>query len=110
MSPVPLYQAKADLFRTLGHPVRVRVLELLADRPRMVRELLADLGIEPSSLSQQLGVLRRSGLVTSSRSGTAVVYSLNTPHVSDLLAAGRQILTSVWTDTEDMLAELRESS
>ncbi|MDO9495982.1 MAG: metalloregulator ArsR/SmtB family transcription factor [Nocardioides sp.] len=110
MSPVPLYQAKADLFRTLGHPVRVRVLELLAERPKLVRELLSDLEIEPSSLSQQLGVLRRSGLVTSSRSGTAVVYSLTTPHVTDLLAASRQILASVWTDTEGLLAELRDSS
>ena len=62
--PVPLYQAKAEFFRMLGHPVRIRVLELLQDGPKPVRDLLAETGIEPSSLSQQLAVLRRSGIVT----------------------------------------------
>jgi DNA-binding transcriptional ArsR family regulator len=47
---VPLYQAKAELFRTLGHPMRIRVLELLQDGPKQVRELLADTGAEASSL------------------------------------------------------------
>jgi len=48
----------------LGHPVRIRVLELLHDGPKPVRDLLAEIDIEPSSLSQQLAVLRRSGIVT----------------------------------------------
>ena len=60
--PVPLYQAKAELFRTLGHPVRIRVLELLQDGPKPVRELLAVRSrSRPSNLSQQLAVLRRAG-------------------------------------------------
>ncbi|MCC0093387.1 ArsR family transcriptional regulator [Streptomyces flavotricini] len=59
--PVPLYQAKAEFFRMLGHPVRIRVLELLQDEPMPVRELLAAIEVEPSALSQQLAVLRRSG-------------------------------------------------
>jgi ArsR family transcriptional regulator len=50
----PLHHSKAELFRTLGHPVRIRVLELLEDRPMAVRELLADIEVESSSLSQQL--------------------------------------------------------
>ncbi len=64
---VPLHQAKAEPFRTLGHPVRIGVLELLQHGPLPVRDLLADTGVEASNLSQQLGVLRRAGLVTSSR-------------------------------------------
>ncbi len=60
----PLYQAKAEFFRMLGHPVRIRVLELLQDGPLPVRDLLAAIEVEPSSLSQQLAVLRRSGIVT----------------------------------------------
>ncbi|WP_181312063.1 ArsR/SmtB family transcription factor [Nocardioides campestrisoli] len=107
---VPLYEAKADLFRTLGHPTRVRVLELLAERPRQVKELLAEIGIEASNLSQQLSVLRRAGLVTASRQGVAVTYAAASPQIADLLAAGRTILASVWSDTEGMLHELRETS
>lgn len=89
---VPLYQAKAEFFRTLGHPVRIRVLELLQDGPRPVRELLAEIDVEASSLSQQLAVLRRTQLVNATRDGNTVVYELSTPDVADLLSAGRRIL------------------
>lgn len=108
MSSVPLYQAKAELFRTLGHPIRIRVLELLQDGPLPVRHLLGDLDIEASNLSQQLAVLRRAGLVTSARDGSTVLYTLATPDVADLLAAGRQILASRWRDAEGLLAELNQ--
>ncbi|MCF2533833.1 ArsR/SmtB family transcription factor, partial [Yinghuangia soli] len=74
--PVPLYQAKAEFFRMLGHPVRIRVLELLQDGSMPVRDLLAAIEVEPSNLSQQLAVLRRSGIVTATRDGSTVVYQL----------------------------------
>ncbi|UOE19965.1 winged helix-turn-helix transcriptional regulator [Thermobifida halotolerans] len=107
--PVPLYQAKAEFFRTLGHPVRIRVLELLQDGPRPVHELLADIGVEASNLSQQLAVLRRTGLVVSRREGSVVRYELSTPQVVDLLRAARTILTSMLADQGELLAELRGS-
>ena len=107
---VPLYQAKAELFRTLGHPTRIRVLELLQGGPLAVRDLLSELEIEPSNLSQQLAVLRRSGLVTSARDGSTVLYTLATPVVADLLGAGRQILTAKLRDAEGLLAELRQDA
>jgi DNA-binding transcriptional ArsR family regulator len=103
---VPLHQAKAELFRTLGHPVRVRVLELLQDGPRPVRDLLAEIDVEPSNLSQQLAVLRRAGLVRSTRDGSLVVYALSTPDVADLLAAGRRILSSVLADRDALRDQL----
>ncbi|EFQ84434.1 transcriptional regulator, ArsR family [Aeromicrobium marinum DSM 15272] len=86
-SPVVLPDPTATLFRTLGHPVRIRVLELLQDGPRQVRDLLAVLGTSSSNLSQQLAVLRRAGLVTSSRAGGTVSYRLSTPEVGHLLEA-----------------------
>lgn len=103
---VPLYQAKAELFRTLGHPVRIRVLELLQDGPAPVRDLLTAIDVEASNLSQQLAVLRRTGLVTSARDGGAVVYALSTPAVADLLAAGRRILGLVLADRDDLRGKL----
>lgn len=105
---IPINQAKADLFRTLGHPVRIRVLELLVERPTPVRDLLVEIDVESSNLSQQLAVLRRAGLVTSSREGSLVIYSVTTAAVADLLAAGRTILDSLWSDTEGLLHELRD--
>jgi len=103
----PLYQAKAELFRTLGHPVRIRVLELLQDGPRPVHELIANIDVEPSNMSQQLAVLRRAGIVTSSREGSTVLYTLSTPDVADLLRSARLILASMITGQDELLAALR---
>lgn len=107
---VPLHQVKAELFRTLGHPARVRVLELLQDGPRPVRELLEEIDVEPSNLSHQLAVLRRAGLVTASREGGTVLYTLSTTDVAELMRAARRILTSMLSGQEDLLAELRAGS
>ncbi|MDI2124629.1 ArsR/SmtB family transcription factor [Yinghuangia seranimata] len=108
--PVPLYQAKAEFFRMLGHPVRIRVLELLQDGPMPVRDLLAQIEVEPSNLSQQLAVLRRSGIVLSVRDGSTVVYQLAGPDVADLLRAARRILTEMLVGQNELLDELREAA
>ncbi|MEU8579753.1 ArsR/SmtB family transcription factor [Streptomyces abikoensis] len=108
-APVPLYQAKAEFFRMLGHPVRIRVLELLQDGPKPVRDLLTAIEIEPSSLSQQLAVLRRSGIVTSTRTGSTVVYELAGGDVADLMSAARRILTHMLTGQNELLEELRDA-
>src|SRR6188768_2315063 len=92
---VPLYQAKAEFFKTLGHPARIRILELLSEREYPVHELLENLTIEPSNLSQQLAVLRRASLVISHRHGGEVTYSISTPEVRDLLLAARRILSGL---------------
>lgn len=107
---VPLYQAKAEFFRMLGHPVRIRVLELLQAGPLPVRELLAAIGIEPSSLSQQLAVLRRSGMVTATREGSTVVYALAGGDVAELLATARRILAQLLACQEELLTELRSGT
>ena len=106
MPGIPLHEAKADLFRTLGHPVRVRVLELLLEGPQPVHELLADIEVEPSNLSQQLAVLRRSGLVSSRREGTSVTYTLSSPEVAEMMEAARAVLTNVISGQQSLLAEL----
>ncbi|MEV5008317.1 metalloregulator ArsR/SmtB family transcription factor [Streptomyces sp. NPDC056159] len=106
---VPLYPAKAAFFRMLGHPVRMRVLKLLQDGPMPVRDLLAAIEVEPSGLSQQLAVLRRSGIVTSTREGSTVVYEPASGDVADLMRAARRILTEMLAGRNELLAELREA-
>ena len=84
----PVYVAKAELFRALGHPARIRILELLADGEQSVSTLLADIGLEPSSLSQHLAVLKRIGLVEWSRKGNAVTYRMADTSVEQFLGRG----------------------
>jgi DNA-binding transcriptional ArsR family regulator len=92
---VPLYQAKAEFFKTLGHPARIRILELLSEREYAVHELLENIAIEPSNLSQQLAVLRRASLVISHRQGGEVTYTISAPEVRELLLVAREILSGL---------------
>jgi ArsR family transcriptional regulator len=103
----PLYQVKAEFFKTLGHPARIRVLELLSQRDHSVAEMLPLVGIEPAHLSQQLAVLRRANLVTARKQGSTVHYSLTSPQVAELLAVARQILTGVLAGQAELLHDLQ---
>jgi len=106
----PLHEAKAELFRTLGHPVRIRVLELLSEREYAVHELLTRIELEPSALSQQLGVLRRAGIVRQRRDGGEVRYSLQASTVPGLLAAARATLGELLADQAQLQADLDEEA
>ena len=102
-----MYEAKADLFRTLAHPARIRVLELLSDREHAVHELLAEIPLEPSSLSHQLAVLRRTGLVRQQRVRGEVVYSILVPQTRDLLVAARLVLRELAAGQAELEQELQ---
>jgi DNA-binding transcriptional ArsR family regulator len=103
----PLYEVKANLFKGLAHPLRVRVLEVLAasagETP--VSELLEETGLEASHLSQHLAVLRNYGLVTAERRGNQVRYRLAYPQVADLLRVARALLAEILQTTERQLVE-----
>jgi ArsR family transcriptional regulator len=104
----PLSEMKADLFKALGHPARVRALEVLATGEHTVGELQPLVGIESSHLSQQLGVLRRAGLVATRKEGSTVVYTLKSPLVSELLDVSKRLLVASLAETRDMLADLAD--
>ncbi|MFF7551159.1 ArsR/SmtB family transcription factor [Streptomyces canus] len=103
----PLYQLKAEFFKTLGHPARIRVLELLSEREHAVAEMLPEVGIEPAHLSQQLAVLRRANLVVTRKEGSTVYYSLTSPNVAELLRVARAILSGVLAGQAELLADLQ---
>ncbi|WP_396912237.1 ArsR/SmtB family transcription factor [Mycolicibacterium sp.] len=107
MDSEPLYKMKAEFFKTLGHPARIRVLELLAQRDHSVAELLPEVGIETSNLSHQLGVLRRAGVVVARREANTVTYSIAAPEVAELLWVARAVLTEVLSDRVAVFEELK---
>ncbi len=100
-----LPEAKSDLFRSLGHPVRIRVLELLADGPVRVSDLRQATDLEASNLSQHLGVLRRQRLIVSSRADGQIRYRLSSPEVLPLLAVAGTLLRSTLQSTSLQLFE-----
>jgi ArsR family transcriptional regulator len=100
----PLYEVKANLFKGLAHPVRVRVLEVLSMADSVsVTDLLADTGLEASHLSQHLSVLRRHNLVVAERRASQVFYRLAYPEVANLLIASRTLLVKILETTQQQL-------
>lgn len=106
----PVYQAKAEFFRILGHPVRVRTLELLREGERTVGDLQGALGLDSSGTSQHLGVLRKHGVLETRREGTSVYYRIKDPRMLQLLEVARQILTTNLTESQELLEQLADSA
>ncbi len=106
----PIAEIKAELFKALAHPARIRALELLAVSERSVGEMQSLIGVEPSHLSQQLAVLRRAGLVSTRKVGASVLYSIRDPQLAELLAVAKRMLIRSLSESEDLLAGLRASS
>jgi DNA-binding transcriptional ArsR family regulator len=106
----PLYKLKAEFFKTLGHPARIRILELLAVGELSVSELQAVVGLEGSHMSQQLAVLRRAGVVVARKQGNSVIYSLASPDMAELMLVARKVLTSVLNDQMSVLKDLKAST
>lgn len=103
----PLSEIKAELFKALGHPGRVRILEVLREGERTVAELVPLVGLEASHLSQQLGVLRRTHVVTAARSGSSVTYAIADPEIIELLAVARRFLINSLSVSRELLADLQ---
>jgi ArsR family transcriptional regulator len=115
---LPVAALKAELFRALAHPVRVRALERLVDPALESRELSAgelsvgelaeQLGLEVAQVSQQLAVLRRANVVVTRRDGNTIYYSVRDPRMSQLLAVARQLLLATLQDSQTLLVSLEE--
>lgn len=94
-----MHDYKSELFKALGHPVRLRILEILHSGEKTVSELQTALDIEASSVSQQLSIMRARQLVNSRKNGTNVFYTIRDPLIFELLVVARQIF-------ENQLAEM----
>ena len=102
----PIYRVKAEFFRLLGHPARVRILELLRAGERSVGDLQAELGLDSSSTSQQLTAMRRQGVLESRRVGTSVLYRVKDPRMFELLEVAKQILLAQLEETSALRDDL----
>jgi DNA-binding transcriptional ArsR family regulator len=106
----PVHEAKAHLFRVLGHPARVRILEILReDGERSVGALQVELELDSGGTSQHLAALRRIGLVESRREGTSVFYRVSDERVFDLLDAGRALVARWLAEQQEILRDLEAS-
>ena len=105
--PTSLQIFKADFFRALAHPIRIRILEALSSGDCSVQELQQALGLEQPIVSQHLAILRGKNVVVPRKLGTTVRYALNDPRIAKLLSVAREIFNNHLVDTRTMLKELR---
>lgn len=103
-----LQQFKADFFKALAHPLRIRILELLAEGDKNVNELQTLIGSEGSAVSQQLSILRSKNIVSGTKEGNRVTYTLRDTMIIDLLGIARQIFNNHLIDTAAMLDKFSE--
>jgi DNA-binding transcriptional ArsR family regulator len=102
-----LQELKAEFFRALAHPIRIRLLEVLTSTPdRSVQDLQRTLGIDQPIVSQQLARLRASGIVSAKKSGVTTRYSVTDPMLKDLLRIAKQILNRRLVGVQSLLREL----
>jgi DNA-binding transcriptional ArsR family regulator len=107
-TPSPQLQTlKAQFFRALAHPIRIRLLEALVARPdASVQELQRMLGLDQPIVSQQLARLRASGIVVAAKTGTTARYAVADPLLGDLLRVAKQILNRHLVGVKSLLREL----
>ena len=98
---------KAQFFRALAHPTRIRILEHLVRGTCTVQELQDALALDQPIVSQQLAVLRHQRIVSAQKEGVSVRYGLRDPLVGDLLDLARQIFNNHFDSTRGLLRELR---
>jgi len=108
--PRSLQIFKADFFRALAHPIRIRILEVLGTGEHSVQELQEALGLEQPIVSQQLAILRAKNIVTPRKVGTTVQYALSDRLITKLLSVARDIFNNHLVDTQTMLRELQREA
>ena len=106
--PQQLANFKAEFFKALAHPVRIRILDCLRAGEKSVNELSEALQIEQANVSQQLAVLRLRNIVTGTKSGSSVIYSVSDPTLFKLLDAARDIFNNQLIGVRHMLEEMKE--
>lgn len=97
----------AELFKTLGHPVRIKILHMLVDGEKCVCEMMEEIDIEQSNFSQHLGILKKQGLIDSRKDGQRVVYWISYPSVTQLVRAAEQTLSEQIGHSHSLLKFLK---
>ena len=99
---------RAEFFKALAHPVRIRILRLLRSGEKSVTELQQTLGLESSPVSQQLAILRMKNLVVARKEGAKALYAVRDPQIFQLLDLAKEMFDRHLIDSRAMLTELEQ--
>lgn len=97
---------KAEFFKALASPLRIRILDELRGGELSVSELRLRLSVEPTNLSQQLAILRSKSIIVGRKQGSNIYYSCRDPAIFKFLDAAKEIFNNHLVDIKDMLEAL----
>ena len=86
------YKAKTEIFKALGHPTRLWIVESLAVEERCVQEFVDKLNVDFSTVSRHLLVLKQAGIVEDDKRGQKVFYSLKMPCVLNFIKCAMTVI------------------
>ena len=101
-----LQSLKAQFFKALAHPIRIRILEILVNGEARVQDMQKTLDLDQPIVSQQLAQLRATGIVFARKEGTTTFYGVADPEMSDLLRVAKRILNRRLVGVQSLLREL----
>jgi len=108
--PQQLANFKAEFFKALAHPIRIRILDCLRNGEKGVNELSDILRIEPANVSQQLAILRVRNIVIGRKAGSNVYYSVSDTTLFRLLDVARQIFNNHLVGVQNMLQQMEKKA
>src|SRR6266571_2149788 len=99
-----LYRLQADLCQALADPTRLKLLSLLGEKQRAVKDLIEATGERQAKISQHLAILRQRGIVRTQRIGTEIHYSLADPRILEACRITREVLLQQLTRQASLAA------
>ena len=106
--PQQVANFKAEFFKALAHPIRIRIVDCLRGGEKGVNELSEMLHLGHANVSQQLAILRVRNIVTGRKSGSSVFYSVSDPALFRLLDVAKEIFNNHLMGVREMLEEMKE--
>ena len=93
-----VHSTRADFFKALGNPDRLKILELLRPGERCVCEIYPALDMVQPNVSRHLTALKKEGLLQSRKDGLKVIYWVSDDRVYELIDQAAEITRKIWQD------------
>ena len=100
------YKLQADYVKALAHPIRIQIVDFLKTREQNVGSIVKALGIQQSSLSRHLTILKESGILRARQQGLMIYYGIEDPDIFKVLQPIRMLLSKKLKRTEAALSSL----
>ncbi|KUO73775.1 MAG: hypothetical protein APF81_02335 [Desulfosporosinus sp. BRH_c37] len=97
----------SNLFKAIAHPSRVQILEYLSSGERCVCEIISELGLGQSNVSQHLAVLRRENLIESRKQGLQVMYRIKHLEILAVLQKGQELISNALNFKHRLMQEIK---